>query len=135
MCSVARTDHDHDVRQQTLDAWITNTIMDVSKQEIKLPSSFFETYLQYKASTATVLHWLNEHGAVTTQPNLTTDDLQGAVERIRGKGIRIPENIHSAFKASIAKRRKVTEWFTSVELATGGKPSKSTAQHNHYTKK
>jgi hypothetical protein len=109
--------------------------MNFPKQEAKLPSSFFEIYIQYKASTATVLQWLTEHGAVTPHSNITMDGLQGAVETIRGKSIQVPEVIYRAFKASIAKRRKVTDWFTSVELATGGKPSKSTAKHVHYTEK
>ena len=83
--------------------------MNLSKQEAKLPSSFFEIYLQYKASTATVLQWLTERGAITPQSNLTMDDLQGAIERIRGKSIRVLETVYWAFKASIAKRRRVTD--------------------------
>ncbi|KFZ17965.1 hypothetical protein V502_04337 [Pseudogymnoascus sp. VKM F-4520 (FW-2644)] len=106
-----------------------------SKQAVKLPSSFFEVYVQYKTSTATVLQWLSEHGAITPHSHLTANDLQGAVERIRGKSIRVPEAVHRAFRASIAKRRKVTDWFTSAELETGGTPSESTAKHIHYTEK
>ncbi|CZT06985.1 uncharacterized protein RAG0_12557 [Rhynchosporium agropyri] len=63
------------------------------------------------------------------------DDLQGAVETIRGKSIQVPEAVYQTFKTSIAKRRKVTEWFTSVEFATSGNPSNSTAKHIHFTEK
>ena len=109
--------------------------MSSPKQEARLPSSFFEIYLQYKASTATVLQWLTEHGAITPQSKLTADDLQGAVERIRRRSTQVPEAVYWAFKASIAKRRKVTNWFTSVDLETSGKPSESTEKHIHYTEK
>jgi CTP-dependent riboflavin kinase len=105
------------------------------REAVKLPSSFFEVYKQYKVSTATVLQWLSENGALTPQSILTTNELQGAVERVRDKGIQVPEAVYRAFKDSIAKRRKVSEWFSSAELKTGGKTTGSTANHIHYTEK
>lgn len=132
-CTITRTEGHQAAMRNTSDG--TTLVMASSKQAVKLPSSFFEVYVQYKTSTETVLQWLSENGALTPQSHLTANDLQGAVERIRGKSIRVPEAVHRAFRASIAKRRKVTDWFTSAELETDGTSSGSTAKHIHYTEK
>ncbi len=106
-----------------------------SAQPITIPSSLFDVYQEYKASTATVLTWLCSHEAITPQSGLTVNSLQRAAENIRSKDILVPAMIYRAFRDSVAKRQKVTTWFTSAELSAGGNTSGSTLKHVHFTEK
>ncbi|KAE8452073.1 hypothetical protein EG329_002239 [Mollisiaceae sp. DMI_Dod_QoI] len=106
-----------------------------SAQPITIPSSLFDVYQEYKASTATVLTWLCSHEAITPQSGLTVNSLQRAAENIRSKDILVPAMIYRAFRDSVAKRQKVTTWFTSAELSAAGNTSGSTLKHVHFTEK
>jgi hypothetical protein len=91
-----------------------------SSEAVKLPSPIFEDYKQYKVSTATVLQWLSDNGALTPQSILTTKELQSAVERVRNKSVQVPETVFRAFKNCIVKRRKVSKWFSSADPENRG---------------
>jgi hypothetical protein len=110
-------------------------MMASSTQPVTIPSTLFDVYRQYKTSTATVLKWLSENGAITPQSGVTVNHLQRAAENARAKNIQVPEVVYRAFRDAVAKRRKVTSWFTSAELSTGGKTSESTLNHIYYTEK
>jgi hypothetical protein len=119
----------HVARQQE------ETFMASSTQPVTIPSTLFDVYRQYKTSTATVLKWLSDNEAIYPQPGVTVNQLQRAAENVRAENIQVPEVVYRAFRDSVAKRRKVTTWFTSAELSTGGKISESTNNHIHYTEK
>ncbi len=109
--------------------------MTSSAQPVAIPSTLFDVYRQYKTSTATVLEWLSDNGAIALQSGVTVNRLQRAAENARAKNIQAPQAVYRAFRDSVVKRRKVTSWFTAAELSVGGKMSESTLNHIHYTEK
>ena len=109
--------------------------MSSSSESVKIPSTLFDVYQRYKTSTATVLKWLSDNGAIASQSSVTVNQLQCAAENACAKNIQVPDQVYHAFRDSVADRRKVTSWFTSAELATNGKTSQTTLNHVHYTEK
>ena len=110
-------------------------MMASSSRPVTIPSTLFDVYRQYKTSTATVLKWLSDNGAISPQSGATINHLQRAAENARAKNIQVPEVVYRAFRDAVAKRRKVTSWFTSAELGAEGRTSESTLNHIYYTEK
>jgi len=106
-----------------------------STPPVTLPSNLYDVYQQYKTSTAMVLKWLGDNETITSQSRVTVNQWQSAAENVYANNIQVPEAIYRAFRDSVAKRRKVTNWFMSAELSAGGEISQFTSNHIHFTEK
>lgn len=111
-----------------------NSAMNSPNSSARLPNNLVEAHEQYKISTGRVLHWLTENGA-SLHSDITTTQLQEAAEKIRARNVPVPETISRDFRASIEKRQKITNWFTSAELSADGKKSQVTENHIYFTER
>lgn len=68
--------------------------MSSSSESVKIPSTLFDVYQQYKTSTATVLKWLSDNGAIASQSRLTVNQLQCAAENASAKYIQVPDQVY-----------------------------------------
>jgi hypothetical protein len=109
--------------------------MATSIMPVKITSTLFEVYRQYKTSTSTVLEWLNKHGSLGSSAALEIDQLQGAAGHIVAENIKIPEAVYRAFRDAVSKRWKVTNWFLSAERVVGAETSSTTQKHIYYTER
>ncbi|KIW22022.1 uncharacterized protein PV07_12580 [Cladophialophora immunda] len=110
-------------------------MMAASTPPATIPSTLFDVYRQYKTSTEVVLKWLGDNDAITSRSGVTVNRLQSAAESVYANTIQVPEAIYRAFRESVAKRRKVTNWFMSAELSAGGEMSQTTLNHIRFTEK
>lgn len=78
---------------------------------------------------------MSDHGTFTSPSGLKLGQLQLAAENAVAKDVMIPEVIRHAFRESVAKRWKVTNWFISAERRTGGERSIITLKHICYTER
>jgi hypothetical protein len=108
------------------------SIMSSSSQPLIISSALFDVYQKYKTSTASVLKWLSDNGAIASHSGVTVNQLQQAAERAHARNITAPEQVYRDFRDSLANRRKVTNWFSSTERAAGAKTSQSTLNHTHF---
>lgn len=109
--------------------------MAASTPPATIPSTLFDVYRQYKTSTEVVLKWLGDNDAITSRSSVTVNRLQSAAESVYANTIQVPEAIYRAFRESVGKRRKVTNWFMSAELSAGGEMSQTTLNHIRFTEK
>ena len=110
-------------------------MMASSAPPVTIPSALFDVYRQYKTSTAVVLKWLGDNAVIASKSGVTISQLQTAAENVCTSNIQIPEAVYRAFRESVAKRQKVTNWFMSAEFSAGGEISQITSNHIHVTRK
>lgn len=109
--------------------------MSRSTQNLTIPGNLCKDYEEYKISTNIVIKWLSQNGSLPSQTRFKVDELQIGASNARTNKLNIPEEVHRAFRESVAKRKKATRWFTSQELRAGKETSQTTDYHSHFTSK